>query len=490
MESSPEEDNINNDYAILEEKGEGATAIVYLVEDKKDKKQYAAKVFSIDSSLFENEIDILKKVSALNCPYIINLIDYGEGPVKAPSKPKRKWKYAILEYSSKGILYDYIHYPNKGFSERHAKLIFHKILKGVQAIHKAGICHRDLKMENILVDDKFNPKINDFGYADEIKGELDKFIISKNYTAPEVLMRKKYEGDKVDIFSLGVVLFALVSYTFGFKLAVPNDKYYRKIMLKKKDDYWDLLLKDSKITKKLTENFKNLYISMINYVPKLRPSIDDILKDPWMEEVTSLDDKGYNELEKEVYEEFKKREIDVINNTKETINTNGCIKNINPNGNYKGGSDDDVEVGYFDLSLTPKYIQKDELNMNNYIKINGNLIPSQFMNLLANKIAKNIENNAKIEKSNNDLKFNAVFEEPLEDEEELDEELKKELDKLSLENTDELEEVTSQKDCVIQITLFQSLNGGYLVRFVKKEGEIEDYYKNLESIKSIIKKIL
>ena len=142
MESSPEEDNINNDYAILEEKGEGATAIVYLVEDKKDKKQYAAKVLNEDFSLFEKEIDILKKVSALNCPYIINLINYGEGPVKAPSKPKRNGQYAILEYSSKGDLYDYIHYPNKGFSERHAKLIFHKILKGVQAIHKINLIQK------------------------------------------------------------------------------------------------------------------------------------------------------------------------------------------------------------------------------------------------------------------------------------------------------------------------------------------------------------
>lgn len=61
MESSPEEDNINNDYTILEEKGEGATAIVYLVEDKKDKKQYAAKVLNEDFSLFEKEIDILKR---------------------------------------------------------------------------------------------------------------------------------------------------------------------------------------------------------------------------------------------------------------------------------------------------------------------------------------------------------------------------------------------------------------------------------------------
>ena len=109
---------------------------------------------------------------------------------------------------------------------------------------------------------------------------------------------------------------------------------------------------------------------------------------------------------------------------------------------------------------------------------------------MANKIVKNFENNAKIKESNKSLKFNVVFEEALEDEEELDEELKKELDKLSLENTDELEEIISQKDCVIQITLFQSLNGGYLVRFVKKEGEIEDYYKYLDSIKSIIKKIL
>jgi len=117
MESLPEEDNINNKYLILEDKGNGTSAKVYLVEDIKDKKQYAAKVFSIDPSLFEKEIDILKKVSTLNNPYIMKFIDSGEGPVKEPSKPKRNFKYAILEYVSKGILYDYIHYPRQGFSE-------------------------------------------------------------------------------------------------------------------------------------------------------------------------------------------------------------------------------------------------------------------------------------------------------------------------------------------------------------------------------------
>ena len=140
MENLPEEDNINNKYLFLgDDKGKGATAKVYLVEDKKDKKQYAAKVLNNVTSSFRKEIEILKKVLALNNPYIINLIDYGEGPVKSPSKPKRNRQYIILEYASKGILYDYIYYPKKGFSERHAKLIFHKILIGVQAIHNAGI---------------------------------------------------------------------------------------------------------------------------------------------------------------------------------------------------------------------------------------------------------------------------------------------------------------------------------------------------------------
>ena len=489
MESSPEENTINNKYIILEKKGRGATANVYLVEDKYDKKQYAAKVLKEVSPLFENEIKMLKRLSALNNPYIINLIEFGEGPLKTPSKPKRNRQYTILEYSSKGELFDYISYPNKGFSERHAKLIFHKILKGVQAFHNEGICHRDIKMQNILLDDKFNPKICDFGYAAEIKGKdgsgkLNEFIGTMNYCAPEIFLNRKYKGEKVDIFSLGVVLFYLVTYRFGFIQAIIKDKYYRLIMAKKYDIYWELL---SKHIGEISEEFKNLYIKMISYSPKLRPSIDDILKDPWMKEVTSLNEKEYSELEEEVYEEFKKREVYVLNNN-EAIDSDRDSFNENYYGDNRGVSDDEVE--YFDLSLTPKNIQKTGLNMNNYIKINGYLRPCEFMNSLANKIVKNFEDNVRIEESKNGLKFNILFEEILDDEEEPDEELKKELDNLSLESIDELEEVIAHKDCVIQIKLFQILNGGYLVRFVRKEGEIEEYHKYLEIIKSIIKKIL
>ena len=96
----------------------------------------------------------------------------------------------------------------------------------------------------------------------------------------------------------------------------------------------------------------------------------------------------------------------------------------------------------------------------------------------------------KIEESKSALKFKVILEDNLEDVEEPDEELKNEMDKLSLESIEGLNEVIAHKDCVIQIKLFQILNEGYFVRFVKKGGEIEDYYKNLNIIKSIIKKIL
>ena len=484
MESLPEENSIDNKYIILERKGKGATANVYLVEDKNNKAKYAVKVLKEITPYFEKEIEILQKVSILKNPYIINLIHYGEGPVKKSSKPETNNQYMVLDYASKGELFDYIYCSEKGLDEKHAKLIFHKILKGLQAIHNSGICHRDLKMQNILVDDNFNPKICDFGFGAKIMGEdgsgrLNEFIGTPNYAAPEIFLHRPYDGVKVDIFSMGVVLLNLVTCRMGFVQATRLDKYYRCIMAKKYNMYWNLV---SDMIGNVSEDLKNLYIKMVTFTPEQRPSIDDIFQDPWMKEVTSLDEKGYHELEHEVFEDFKEREIAVLNNNESIEAHDSSVSDL---GNDRALGDDEAE--YFNLSLTPKYIQKTGLNMQNYMKINGDLKPGAFMNALANKIVKDFQDNAKIEVCQNGLKFNVIFEDELVDEEEPDEELEKELEKLGLEDVDE--ETITKKDCVIQIKLFQSLNGGYVVRFVRKGGEIEEYYKKLDNIKSIVKKV-
>jgi serine/threonine protein kinase len=114
MESLPEENSIDNKYIILERKGKGATANVYLVEDKNNKAKYAVKVLKEITPYFEKEIEILQKVSILKNPYIINLIHYGEGPVKKSSKPETNNQYMVLDYASKGELFDYIYCSEKG----------------------------------------------------------------------------------------------------------------------------------------------------------------------------------------------------------------------------------------------------------------------------------------------------------------------------------------------------------------------------------------
>jgi len=92
-----------------------------------------------------------------------------------------------------------------------------------------------------LIDEFFNPKICDFGFATEIKDseKLDKYLGTKNYAAPEMFSHKPYNGIKADIFSLGVVLINLVTWKIGFISATREDKYYKYIMLKDYKGYWD-----------------------------------------------------------------------------------------------------------------------------------------------------------------------------------------------------------------------------------------------------------
>ena len=491
-DNTQEESTINGKYKIIETKGKGASAIVYLSEDITTKKQYAVKVLREKTPTFETEIKILEKVSSLNSPYIVNLIEFGQGPIKIASKPVKICDYLVLEFASKGELFDYIYCSRNGLKERNAKFIFHKILKGVQAFHNSGICHRDLKMQNILVDDFFNPKICDFGFASEIKGKdgsgkLTEFLGTINYASPEIFLHRPYNGVKADIFSLGVVLLNIVTCRIGFVQATRKDKYYKYIMIRKYANYWNSVQNQ---IGPISEELKDLYIKMVCFNPEERPTIEEIFKHPWMREVTDLNENEYKKLEKEVFEDFLEREIKV-KESNEKLESDESGSDISLGNNR--GLDDEGKI-YFDLELHPKYYLKTGLNMNNYLKINGNLNPNHFLNNLANKISSEFGDKIQIDVKNKEkAKFNVIFENQEEEQGEQNEDeqkIEEELDKLGLEDLDEIEEEIERKESVIQIKLFESVNGGHLVRFAKKGGEIEEYHKNLDSIIKIIKELL
>ena len=127
--------------------------------------------------------------------------------------------------------------------------------------------------------------------------------------------------------------------------------------------------------------------------------------------------------------------------------------------------------------------------MKYYIKINGNLNPARFMNALANEIKKKLGDKCEIKENEKKLKFNAIFE----NSEEFgigneNFEKKEEMKNLKEEENDEI--LVERKKSIIKIKLFESLNGGYVVRFVKKQGEIEDFHKNMKNVKKIIKNML
>ena len=488
-----EDDSINypllqNKYKIIDYLNKGGFSKVYLVEDIDTNKKYAAKLLNmekVNETNFKKEIQILKKLSSLNHPYIVNYIDSGEEDIILDSKEINKQKYIILENVSKGELFQYIKANEKGFEKETAQLIFYKIIKAIEAIHKEGICHRDLKIDNILMDEDFNPKISDFGLAAELKGKLKDKVGTKNYKAPEMYRKGKYDGDLADIFSLGVILLILNVGNIGFRESKKTEYYYKYIYNNKFDDYWNI----TGYTE-LDEDVKRLYWEMVSFNPDDRPSIQKILNSPLMKEIADLNDEGFKKREKDVREEFEKIEGNI--NAKNE-NENKKIKIENNNNNIqqpnKGMSETNERKQYFKLNLIPKMALKTGRKMKHYMKIIGNVEPCKLMNCIANEIDKKYEDKIDIIPNKYKLKFDVIFknnekekdeEENNNDEENNDEE----------NNEEENEQIEYEiNESIIQLKLFESLNGVYIVRFAKKNGDIINYYKYLDELRNIIKEM-
>ncbi|KDN37265.1 Pkinase-domain-containing protein [Tilletiaria anomala UBC 951] len=184
--------------------------------------------------------------------------------------------WMVSELCAGGELYDYlIESPTGCLSEHEGRRIFGQLCLAVAYVHDKGIVHRDLKLENVLLDERCNVKLGDFGFTREFEERrlMDTFCGTTGYAAPEMLAGKKYLGKQVDLWSLGIILYALLC---G---ALPFDDDDEEVMKGK------ILQGEFEIPSGLSEEATNLITSILVKNPSSRPSIPEILSHPWFTKI-------------------------------------------------------------------------------------------------------------------------------------------------------------------------------------------------------------
>ena len=149
---------------------------------------------------------------------------------------------------------------------------------------------------------------------------LQDMSVNNHYRAPEIINGQSYDGKMADIFSLGQILFNLVTGCNGFYEAKPDDKLYRHIFVQNFEKYWEKIYNQIHLI--LSDNFKKLFIRMVDPDPAQRPTIVQILNDPWMQEINNLTEAERNALENDVRNEFEFREQQIHQNQQNQQNDN------------------------------------------------------------------------------------------------------------------------------------------------------------------------
>ncbi|CAG9559368.1 unnamed protein product [Danaus chrysippus] len=180
--------------------------------------------------------------------------------------------FMIMEYVSGGELFDYIVKRGK-LQEHEARRFFQQIISGVDYCHRHMIVHRDLKPENLLLDHNMHVKIADFGLSNMMMdGEfLRTSCGSPNYAAPEVISGKLYAGPEVDVWSCGVILYALLCGTLPF-----DDEHVPTLFRKIKSGIFP-------IPEYLNKTVVSLLCNMLQVDPMKRATIEDVKKHEWFQ---------------------------------------------------------------------------------------------------------------------------------------------------------------------------------------------------------------
>ncbi|KAH8251625.1 hypothetical protein KR038_003062 [Drosophila bunnanda] len=257
--------NGNGVYKIMKTLGKGNFAKVKLALHVPTGREVAIKVIDktqLNTSARQKLYREVKIMKLLNHPNIIRLFQVIES---------ERTLYLVMEYASRGELFDHL-VKNGRMRERDARVIFRQLVSAIQYCHSKFVVHRDLKAENLLLDQHLNIKIADFGFGNTFdpNAHMETFCGSPPYAAPELFMGRKYAGPEVDAWSLGVVLYTLVSGSLPFDGGTLKELRDRVLRGKYRVPYY------------ISMDCENLMRKFLVLNPAKRTSLSAVMSDKWI----------------------------------------------------------------------------------------------------------------------------------------------------------------------------------------------------------------
>ncbi|MCI4376478.1 hypothetical protein PGIGA_G00188950 [Pangasianodon gigas] len=306
-------------YRLLKTIGKGNFAKVKLGRHILTGREVAVKIIDktqLNPTSLQKLFREVRIMKILNHPNIVKLFEVIE---------TERNLYLVMEYASGGEVFDYL-VTHGRMKEKEARAKFRQIVSAVQYCHQKHIVHRDLKAENLLLDADMNIKIADFGFSNQftVGNKLDTFCGSPPYAAPELFQGKKYDGPEVDVWSLGVILYTLVSGSLPFD--GQNLKELRERVLRGK----------YRIPFYMSTDCENLLKRFLVLNPAKRGTLEQIMKDRWINSGSEEDElKPYIEPEADICDG---KRIDVMEGNDSSISSNLSVVKNRPASEMNGQS--------------------------------------------------------------------------------------------------------------------------------------------------------
>jgi serine/threonine protein kinase len=274
------------EYKILCTLGQGIQGKVKKAQ-KKDGSVVALKLVKKSTLTASSVLKLRREVEAMyTCKHPavtrLNNVDWN---FMYPKKDGSKLSCVLmeLEFAEGGELFNFLMYTGC-FPENIARTYFQQIIQGLHHCHSKGISHRDLKAENLLLDKNFKLKIADFGLSaiHDAPAWLETQCGTKGYMAPEILSKSQYKGPLVDIWSLGVVLFIMLTGFPPFQIAQKGDWWFDRVSKSQYRHFWKAHLRNARVSEAAQDLMNKIFV----VDPTKRASLKAISEHPWVRDKT------------------------------------------------------------------------------------------------------------------------------------------------------------------------------------------------------------